>query len=62
MRTWQGTGTWQIDHIEPLCSFDLSDRIELLKACHYSNLRPLWNEEHVTKTIEDKRKSHKWQI
>ena len=40
---------WHIDHIEPLISFDLTNRKQLLKACHYSNLQPLWKEENLSK-------------
>lgn len=45
--------TWQIDHIRPLCSFDLTKREELLKACHYTNLQPIWNKDHIDKTSID---------
>ncbi len=43
--TWENWshGGWHLDHIEPLVSFDLSDREQLLKACHYTNVRPLWS-------------------
>jgi hypothetical protein len=58
--TWdnwgKGPGKWQIDHKEALCLFDLTDRDQLLRACRYTNLQPLWYEDHVLKTVEDLKK------
>ena len=49
--TWNNWGTygWHLDHISPLSSFDLTDREQFLKACHYTNLRPLWCEDNLRK-------------
>jgi hypothetical protein len=41
--------TWHLDHIRPLAMFDLSDREQFLEACHWSNYRPLWAAENLTK-------------
>ena len=46
---WSSDG-WHIDHIKPLASFDLMDRQQLLEACHYTNLQPLWANENLTKS------------
>ena len=40
---------WHIDHIKPLASFDLIDRVQLLEACNYINLQPLWSEDNLSK-------------
>lgn len=48
--TWENWVTaWHIDHVKPLSSFDLSDRTQLLEACHYTNLQPLYVEENLKK-------------
>ena len=41
---------WEVDHIRPVSSFDLSDP-EQVKACfHHSNLQPLFIEENRSKS------------
>jgi hypothetical protein len=47
--SWDNYGEWHIDHIIPLSSFDLTDRNQLLKACHWFNLRPLWAKENLSR-------------
>lgn len=49
--TWanHGSNGWHIDHIMPLSKFNLTDREQLLKACHYTNLQPLWAFENMKK-------------
>lgn len=49
--TWANHGKfgWHIDHIIPLAFYDLTDRQQFLKACHYTNLQPLWAKENLQK-------------
>jgi len=60
--TWKNYGkVWEIDHIKPLCSFDLTIREQLLEVCHYTNLQPLSRKDNKEKISEDlkKRKPYK---
>ena len=57
--TWENYGrldssgrTWQIDHINPLYGFDLTDPRQVKAACHFTNLRPLW-------ALDNRRKGNK---
>ena len=41
--TWENYGDWDIDHIRPCASFDLTDPEDQKEAFHYKNLQPLWS-------------------
>lgn len=48
--TWENHGkVWHIDHIKPLCKFDLTDREQVKQACNYSNLQPLLVKDNLSK-------------
>lgn len=40
--TWDNYGSyWQINHIKPVSSFDLTDPVQLRDCFHYTNLEPI---------------------
>mgnify|MGYP001602947199 CR=1 FL=1 len=44
-----GKDGWHIDHILPVTSFDLTNVEQLKKACHFTNLQPLWAVDNIKK-------------
>jgi len=55
--TWsdygKGHDCFQIDHIKPCCSFNLTDPVQQRECFHYTNLQPLWFNDHMKKTQQD---------
>lgn len=47
--SWDNYGEWEIDHIVPCVSFDLTKEDQLYKCFHYSNTQPLWKYENGKK-------------
>ena len=49
--TWDNWGRngWHIDHIRPLSRFNLTCPEEIKKACHYTNLQPMWASQNCSK-------------
>ena len=45
--------SWHIDHIRPLCSFNLLNREDFIEAVNYKNLQPLWAEDNMKKRKQD---------
>ena len=40
---------WHIDHIKPIDTFDLTDYEQQRVCFHYSNLRPLWASDNLSR-------------
>lgn len=47
--TWENRGEWHIDHVRPIASHDLSTREGQRAAFHYTNTRPAWAHENLSK-------------
>ncbi len=49
--TWEnhGVGGWDIDHIRPCVSFDLTDPKQQRICCNWSNLQPMEHIENIKK-------------
>ncbi len=49
--SWDSCGLngWEIDHVKPCASFNLSDPKQQKLCFHYTNLQPLWSEDNRIK-------------
>jgi len=47
--SWENYGEWHVDHIRELCSFDLTNPSEQAMAFHFTNLRPLWAADNLSR-------------
>lgn len=54
-----GEDTWNIDHIIPLMSFNLSDRRQFIRAVNYKNLQPLWDKDNKSKGCKPFRRKNR---
>ena len=48
--SWKNYGEWHIDHVVPLSWFNLENREQLIYACRFDNLQPLWAEDNIRKS------------
>ena len=50
--TWENHGKiWEIDHILPCASFDLTILEEQKKCFHYTNMQPLFTTTEIAKSF-----------
>ena len=61
--TWDnrgGSDGWQIDHVRPCASFDLSNESEQLECFNYKNTQPMWREDNERKSSNYIGERHKY--
>lgn len=51
--SWNNLGTWCIDHVKPLKSFNLCDPLDRMHAFHYTNTQPVWADVNLKKSCKD---------
>lgn len=48
--SWENYGrVWHLDHIMPCCTFDLTRPLHVKTCFHFTNLRPMWARENLSK-------------
>jgi hypothetical protein len=53
--SWANYGRkgWEIDHIKPCVTFDLTQHAQVLLCFHFSNLRPLWRSDNARRSRKE---------
>jgi hypothetical protein len=46
---WHNRRLWQIDHVRPCASFDLTDPVQQYQCFHFTNQRPIWKQDNQLK-------------
>lgn len=46
---WDNMGKWHVDHIIPMCAFDVMDPMQRNIVMWYENLQPLWAKDNLAK-------------
>ena len=47
--SWKNRKEWHIDHLTPLANLDPTNPKHLKSSNHFSNLRPMWADENLSK-------------
>ena len=47
--SWDNYGRWELDHVLPVSSFDLTDKSQLITAMNWLNYQPLWARDNKAK-------------
>ena len=50
--SWDNFGEWEVDHIRPCASFDLTDPEQKRECFHFTNLQPLWRTDNRKKSCK----------
>lgn len=45
-------GKWELDHIKPCASYDLTDKNQIEECFHFSNYQPLWKFDNQSKSAK----------
>lgn len=51
--SWENRSEWQIDHIRPLCEFDLTKDAQVYECLHYTNIQILATGAHEAKARQE---------
>jgi hypothetical protein len=51
--SWDNRSAWHIDHKIPFCKIDTTNATQLAMVCHYTNLRPLWSRDNLSRNYDD---------